>query len=71
MTILGSCLYWALRPEKYFLNMGVHCMCSPWGTLTHQCFHFVITGVFDVFTEWLQKHRMTVRRREETSKWGL
>jgi hypothetical protein len=45
MRILDACLYWALGPGKYFLNMGVHSMCSHWGTLTHQCFHSVITGM--------------------------
>jgi predicted AAA+ superfamily ATPase len=42
MRILDPCLYWALGPGKYFLNMGVHSMCSHWGTLTLQaCVWFV------------------------------
>jgi hypothetical protein len=45
MRILDACLYWALGPGKYSLNMGVHSMCSHWGTLTNQCFHSDITGM--------------------------
>jgi hypothetical protein len=46
MRILDACLYWALGPGKYFLNMGVHSMCFHWGTLTHQCFHSdILTGM--------------------------
>jgi hypothetical protein len=54
-----------LAPEKYFLNMGVNCMCTHWGVPTHQCLHSDITGMCLVCSQ------IGCRDTEHTMTWSM
>jgi hypothetical protein len=58
---IGLCL----GPEKYFLNMGVNCMCTHWGTPTHQCLHSGITCMCLVCSQ------IGCRDTEHTMTWSM